>query len=139
MEFKKFDDTYVVRLDRGEELVSSIKNLCEKEDITLGTISGLGAANHIIVGLYKVEEKKYYSKEFNGDFELTSIVGNISKKENDTYLHIHLNFGDENGIAHGGHLNEAVISATCELFIRKIAGSVNRKYDENVGLNLYEF
>lgn len=139
MEYRKFNDTFVLRLNKGEEIVSSIKDLCEKEDITLGSISGIGASNHIVAGLYKVTEKKYCSKEYKGNFELTSIVGNISIKDGEPYLHIHLNFADEEGRAFGGHLNEAVISATCELFIRKISGNVYRKYDENIGLNLYEF
>ena len=29
MEFQKFADTYVVRLDKGEEIIASLQKLCE--------------------------------------------------------------------------------------------------------------
>ena len=45
MEFKKFNDTYVIRLNKGEEVISSLKELCKNEDIKLAEITGLGAAN----------------------------------------------------------------------------------------------
>ncbi|MBQ7419006.1 MAG: hypothetical protein IJV18_13110 [Acidaminococcaceae bacterium] len=41
---------------------------------------------------------------------------------------------------HGGHLNECRISATCEIFVRAIPRTVNRRFDaDGVGLNLYAF
>ena len=33
MEFQKFADTYVVRLDKGEEIIASLQKLCETEQI----------------------------------------------------------------------------------------------------------
>ncbi|MCI8327700.1 MAG: DNA-binding protein, partial [Lachnospiraceae bacterium] len=39
----------------------------------------------------------------------------------------------------GGHLNRAVVSATCEVVINIIKGNVDRKFNEEVGLNLFEF
>ena len=39
----------------------------------------------------------------------------------------------------GGHLNEARISATCEIFVRRIEGHVGRMRDAVTGLNLYKF
>lgn len=39
----------------------------------------------------------------------------------------------------GGHLNKAIVSATCEMVIHIIDGKVDRKYNEDIGLNLFEF
>ena len=140
MEFKKFSDTYVVRLDRGEEIIASLTELCKKEDIVLGSIEGLGAADHAVVGLYDVGKKEYHKSEFNGPMEITALTGNVSRKDGEVYLHIHICFCDEAMNLHGGHLNECRISATCELFVRTVPGQVNRRFDaDGVGLNLYEF
>ena len=44
MEYRKFADTYVIRLDKGEEIISSLQAICEKENIRLGSVEGIGAA-----------------------------------------------------------------------------------------------
>ncbi|MFR9190731.1 MAG: hypothetical protein ACLVL7_11280 [Anaerotruncus massiliensis (ex Togo et al. 2019)] len=40
MFFHKFGDTYAIRLERGEELAASLKELCVTERVRLGTLSG---------------------------------------------------------------------------------------------------
>lgn len=140
MEYKKFSDTYVVRLDRGEEIIASLTKLCETEQIALASIEGLGAADHAVVGLYDVGKKEYHKTEFFGPMEITALAGNVSRKDGEVYLHIHISFCDEQMNLHGGHLNECRISATCEIFVRAIPGTVNRRFDaDGVGLNLYDF
>ena len=47
--------------------------------------------------------------------------------------------GDEQGRVFGGHLNEAIVSATCEMVVEVIDGQVDRAFDEDVGLNLFKF
>lgn len=51
MEFRKFEDTYVVRLDRGEEIIASLTELCAKEHISLGAVQAIGAADKTVTGL----------------------------------------------------------------------------------------
>ncbi|WP_066894582.1 PPC domain-containing DNA-binding protein [Clostridium nigeriense] len=139
MEYKVFGETIVLRLEKGEEVIESIKNLCEKEDIGLGSISGLGATNHVTVGLFKVSEKKYYSNTFEEDFEITNLTGNISRMNGEVYLHIHGTFADIDGKCIGGHLNKAIISATSEIIINRINGEMGRQFSEEIGLNLIKF
>lgn len=55
------------------------------------------------------------------------------------YSHIHFSASDDKGMCVGGHLNEAIISATCEIIIHIIHGSVNRKLDTLTSLSLFEF
>lgn len=139
MEYRKFDDSYVVRLNKGEEVIETLKELCLKEDIKLAEITGLGASNLVEIGVFNVNTKEYNTKVFEGMFEITSLVGNATRKEDDVYLHIHINFGDEEGNVKGGHLVQARISATSEIIIRKIEGEVGRKLSDEIGLNLLEF
>ena len=55
------------------------------------------------------------------------------------YTHIHMSAANDKGETFGGHLNRAIVSATCEMIITVIDGRVDRKFDENIGLNLFEF
>ncbi|MCU0678841.1 MAG: DNA-binding protein [Planctomycetes bacterium] len=136
MKIKRFDNFFVVRLDKGEEVVTTLTGLCRAEKIKLGAISGLGATNRATLGLYNTAAKKYQPREFIGDFEIASLNGNITTMNGDTYLHLHAVLGDERQNAFAGHLTAAVISATAEIIIAVIEGSVERFFDENIGLNL---
>ena len=140
MEYRTFQDTCVIRLDRGEEVISALTELCRKEHITLGSVEAIGAADHAVIGLYDVAQRQYHRQEFNEPMEITSLLGNISQKDGEVYLHLHINLCREDMSVIGGHLNECRISATCEMFVRRLEGAVGRKLDEAVtGLNLYEF
>ena len=139
MEYRIFGQTVVLRLEKGEEVIESITSLCKKEDIKLGSISGLGAANYVTVGLFKIDEKKYYSNTFEEDFEITNLTGNISRMNGEVYLHIHGTFANIEGKCIGGHLNKAIISATSEIIINIINGEIDREFSEEIGLNLIKF
>lgn len=138
MNYKQIGNDYVLRIDKGQEIIETIKNLCIKENITLGIVSGIGALESVEVGLYKVDEHKYYSKVFQGAYEMTSLSGNISTLNKETYLHLHVNFADVCYNTYGGHLTKGVIGATGEIFIHKIDGNIERKKDEGIGLNVFD-
>ena len=139
MEYRKFGKRYVVRIDRGEEVIAKLKELCEKEEISLASIEGLGAADHVVVGLYNVEKKEYKQRVFDEEMEITSIIGNITLQGKKVYQHIHITVCNADLQAFGGHLNECRISGTCELFLTVLDGQVGRKYDDVTGLNLFDF
>ena len=139
MEYRKFDNTIIVRIDKGEEILEKVKEIALKENIKLASISALGAVNDFTVGVFKTDEKKYYSNSFQGYFEITSLSGTINTMNDEFYTHIHMSAGNEKGEVFGGHLNRAIVSATCEMVITIIDGTVDRYFDEEIGLNLFEF
>lgn len=139
MDYRKFNNKYMIRFEKGEEVIKSLKELCRKENIKLAEITGIGASDSVEIGVFNVNTKEYKTKKFEGMFEITSLIGNVTTKEGEVYLHIHINFGDENGTVIGGHLVETRISATCEMILSVIDGTVERKLDENIGLNLFKF
>lgn len=139
MEYQKFENTYLVRLDRGEEVLEQVKALSLKEQISLATVQGLGAVNDLTLGVFRPTEKTYHSNRFQGCYEIVSLTGTVSTMNGEYYCHLHMSAGDESGHVVGGHLNRAVISATGELVVTVIPGTVDRAFDPEVGLNLLKF
>lgn len=140
MQFRKFGDKYFLRIDRGEEIMATLKKFCEAEKITLAEVKALGAVDDFSVGLFDVKEKKYHSHDFKFPAEITSLWGTVTTQDGEVYLHIHMSAGDSEGKVFGGHLNSAVVSATCEMIIDEVPGfTVERKFSDEVGLNLFEF
>ena len=139
MEYKRFKNTIVARLDKGEEILESIKKIALKENIKLASVSALGAVNEFTVGIFKASEKKYYSNDFKGDYEIVSLTGTINTMNKEFYTHIHMSAANCDSQVFGGHLNKAIISLTCEMIIKIIDGEVDRYFDSNIGLNLFKF
>lgn len=139
MEYRRFNNVIVARIDKGEEILEEIKEVAQKENIKLANINALGATNDFTVGVFNTSEKKYYANDFKGDFEIVSLTGTINTMNGEFYSHIHMSAGNGKGEVFGGHLNRAIVSATCEMVINIIDGSVDRYFDEEVGLNLFKF
>lgn len=139
MQYKRFNDKLIVRMDRGEEIVAQLKKVCEAEDILLADISALGAVDGFKVGVFDTADKTYKANSFRGSFEIVSLTGTVTQMNGAFYAHLHMSAGDGEGKVFGGHLNEAFVSATCEMVIDIISGEVGRKFDKDVGLNLLDF
>lgn len=139
MEYKRFNNVIIARIDAGEEVLEQLKNIALAENIKLANVQGLGATNDFTVGVYDVSNKEYHANSFSGDYEIVSLTGTINTMNGDYYSHLHMSAGDNKGMVFGGHLNKAVISATCELVINIIDGSVDRYKDDATGLNLFKF
>ena len=139
MDYRRFGKTIVMRIDKGEEVLTQLKTMALTENIQLASVRALGATNDFTVGVFKVDEKKYYANHFTGDFEIVSLTGTISTMNGEYYAHLHMSAGDAQGRVFGGHLNEAIISATCEMVVEVIDGQVERAHDADVGLNLFKF
>ena len=139
MEYRRFGNTIVARIDRGEEILAALQEIAEAEGIQLASISALGATNDFTVGVYNVDEKQYHANDFKRNFEIVSLTGTVSTMDGRFYAHLHMSAGDEKGQVFGGHLNRAVVSAVCEMVITVIDGTVDRSFSPEIGLNLFRF
>ena len=139
MEYKRFGSKILVRIDKDEEILEKVKELALEEKIRLAAVQALGATNSFTVGVYNVAEKKYYANTFSGSFEIVSLTGTINTMNGEFYTHLHMSAGNDKGEVFGGHLNRAVVSATCEMVVDVLDGTVDRAYDPVTGLNLFKF
>ncbi|MDP6704596.1 MAG: DUF296 domain-containing protein, partial [archaeon] len=64
--------------------------------------------------------------------------GNIAKLGEETVTHNHGVFSDKDMNTYGGHVNKLVVAAACEISLTRIEGRIERKYSEEIGLNLMD-
>ena len=55
MEYRKFDNIIIARIDKGEEILEQLKAIAITENIKLASINALGAINDFTVGVYKTD------------------------------------------------------------------------------------
>lgn len=139
MDYRRFENTIVVRMDKGEEITEKLKEVAGKEEIKLAHVSALGATNCFEVGLFDTQKMTYVPNCFEGDYEIVSLTGTINTMNGEYYSHLHMSAGGRDGNVVGGHLKKAVISVTCEMIIQVIDGIVDREFVEELGLNQFRF
>lgn len=140
MTFGKIQENqFVLRLERGEEIVFVIKDFCLKQNIQNATLSGIGSVENPTLAHYKVDTQKYSEKELQGVFEVTALLGNVALFEGKPLLHPHITISDESMQAFAGHLVKGIVSATLEIFITVLPSTFEKKHNEQIGLKLYDF
>ena len=139
MDYRRFGDTVVARLDKGEEIHEQLRLIALKENIRLASVSALGAVDDATLGVFVVSEKQYHADRFTGDMEIVSLTGTVNTMDGEYYAHLHMGVSTVGGRMFGGHLTRAVVSITCEMVIRVIDGIVDRKHYPDPGVNLFDF
>lgn len=136
MLYKKLSDGYLVRLVRGEEVRAGLAELMLREEIGCGFVSGLGAVSDPEMGYYRLDEKDYIKKRFEGEHEVVGMTGTLSWYDGEPFPHVHLMLTEPDFNAIGGHCFEATTSATVEMLVRAERDRVDRAFDEAIGLHL---
>lgn len=139
MEYKVYGNVIVVRIDPNEEIMSCIEEVADKERITFASFSGIGAVKEITGGLFNPEKKKYEALCFEGYYEITSMIGNITTLNGNPYIHMHCNWANDKCKTYGGHVTSAVVSVAAEIFITTYSGNVHRSFNKETGFNQMEF
>lgn len=137
--FMRTGNKFIVSLDNHVSIMEALKAFCKENDIMSGSISGIGAVNEATFRYLNPNTMAYVDKLYEEQMELTAIEGNISRKDGQVYLHVHVTASRSDYSCVGGHLLDARISGACELFIEDYGLPVGRKADAETGINLYLF
>jgi predicted DNA-binding protein with PD1-like motif len=139
MRSAKLDErTYLVRFQRGEELIANLTSFCAKHQIKNATLSAIGALEDPTVAHYNINTKKYSEKKLEGIFEMTGLSGNVAIFEGKPVAHCHTSLSDESMNAYGGHLIQATVSATVEMTIVIYSANFEKKMDDSVGIKVFD-
>ena len=144
MDYKKFNETYYVRMDRGDEVIGSLLEVCRKEGIASAVFSGIGGCCAAEIQTFDPETGTFETRTLTGMLELVALNGNvISDDAGELYHHTHalfaFNVDGTHGTA-GGHLKSVTVLYTAEIELRPVVGGViRRKPDPETGTGFWSF
>jgi len=136
MKTLEFEGGYIIKLERGEEVTESLEQFLKEQKIPGGVVTGLGGVGNAELGFYDLPLKTYHRKKFPGNQELIHYAGNITLVDNKPFVHAHAVVSGPDFKAWSGHFFSAIIAITGEFIIHPEPWHIERKLDEEVGLNL---
>ena len=107
MNYRIDSNRIYMTLAKGDLINKTFEEYAESNDIGCAWINGIGALENPEIGYYSLKDKTYHRKQFIGEYELTSLIGNISIKDGKPFSHTHITFSDTNYRVFGGHLFDA--------------------------------
>lgn len=129
---------YVLKLDRGDELIETLKQFCKDQQITAAFFVGLGASSYVELAWYNLETKQYEEKEFNETLEIASLTGNAAMLDEQMIIHVHGSFSNRSLSGIAGHVSKLIIGGAGEIKLDKFDITFRRKFDQETGLNLLD-
>jgi len=133
----KINSQYLIVLKKGESVLSSLKDFCQKQGVANGFFVGLGAVEEAELAHYSVAQKKYTSFKLKEPLEVISLTGNVFLgPEGELIIHAHASLGRSTGEVIGGHLVEMVISGTGEILLTPLFSEFRKEYDPETGLKI---
>ena len=129
MKYQKFGDCYYLRLDRGDELMSAVLDVCSREGVQSGTFSGIGGCSDAQIQVFVPERGAFETECVEGLLELVNVTGNvISDADGQLHSHAHAQFAYQNEAGEQriavGHLKSTTIRYTAEIELRPVIGGV---------------
>jgi predicted DNA-binding protein with PD1-like motif len=129
---------YCVRLDKHDEIISSLTNFCITHKIKNAVFSGIGATNSLTIGSFDLKTKKYENINIKKPLEILSLVGNVSLVNGSPFVHAHVVVGKDDFKTLGGHLRHCVVSLTCEIYLLTYKNKINRSPNKSLGISILD-
>lgn len=129
---------WAVKIEPGEEIVTSLTAFAARHGVRAGLLSGLGAVGEAELGFFIPSTHEYVRRVFPGDHEIGSLTGNFSELEGRPFPHCHVVIAGADFVAHTGHLFRGVVTVTCEVQIVTDPGVMRRVTRPDLGFNPLE-
>ena len=110
-----------VSLERGEDLLDGLNRAVKELGLQAGTLQVIGALEEATIGYFDPGAKEYRPIA-TGHAEIASGLGNVSLRDGEPFIHLHLVLSGPDGAAIGGHAMEGCKAFVVEAYFRALAG-----------------
>lgn len=129
----------LVRLPKGADLLTALKDACHARGITKAAVQVIGALEQATLGYYRQDERRYISYGLPEHCEILMGAGNVSLKDGSAFVHLHLTLSKADGSTLGGHAMEGCPVFAAEALLLPVPGAdLTRGFDEPTGLFLWQ-
>lgn len=133
------NNALLVRLPKGEDLLEALVTICREKGITKGHISCIGALEKAVLGYYPQESRRYLTHTVDAGTEILAGLGNVSLKDGEPAIHLHLTLLQSDFTLTGGHAMPGCLIFAGEACFSPLDGPrLHRGLDPATGLPLWD-
>ncbi len=129
-----YGDHYVLRLDEGEQAVSTLRSFLVEHGVLGGYFLAWGGFSRLTLKYYSMAERGFHEREIDKQVEVVSLLGNIACMDGEPVIHAHMTVGDADFNTYSGHLGEGTVRPMLEVFVTAFPGVLRRVWDSQRGL-----
>ncbi len=132
---------YLIRLDKGEEVIERITSFARENNIKAGIFSGIGGIINASIANYSNALRQYITKTYKNMLEVGHCSGNISVQDDgdEPQIHAHVTASNEQDGVVVGHLFGATVEITMEIYLRSFNMTLSRKFDPETEYRIWHF
>lgn len=130
---------YAFVLEPGEEVVAWLSEFAKRNDIRAAGFTAIGVVSGVSWGYYDRDKGDYEKTTVDKEAEVLSLLGNLSLNEGQPLVHAHITVAGRDGVARGGHLFEAHVWPTLEVFVTTYPEAIARRPHPELGFALFSF
>jgi len=129
---------FILVFSTGDSFNDLILRFAEEHSIKSGQLSGIGGFRQITLAYFDWNTKQYNPIPIHEQVELVALNGNLTQYEDNPRLHAHVVIGKSDGSAWAGHLLDAVVRPTAEIFLQETPVTLRRLMDQESRLPLID-
>jgi predicted DNA-binding protein with PD1-like motif len=130
--------TYAVIFAKGDEIMSGLTEFAAREKLVAGHFSAIGALESARFGWFDRAQKAYRNIPIDHQVELISLIGDVGLVKGAPQIHAHGAVGSPDGQVRGGHVLEAIVWPTLELFFTAYRTPLIKTHDSETSLSLFD-
>jgi uncharacterized protein len=132
------EKTFALTFGKGDEILSGLTEFAQMEQVTAGYFTAIGALQSARFGWFDPARKAYRDIPINQQVELISLIGDVGLVNSAPQIHAHGSVGLPDGQVRGGHLLEAIVWPTLEVFFTICPTPLIKQHDDETNLFLFD-
>lgn len=130
--------SYAIVLTKGDEVMSGLSDFARQNKVTSATFTAIGAFSQVTVAWFDEHKKEFKLIPIKQQVELVSMIGDVALSGEQPAVHTHVSVASSDGTVRGGHLINAFVFPTLELFMTVYPTPLKKQLDEATGLKLID-
>jgi uncharacterized protein len=136
--YQRFNNRLQIRLASGDHAHEGVVAVLKRENVQYATLTGLGAIRWVRLAYWNAVTREYEEHNVEEQLEVVSLVGNVSLRDGEPFLHWHISLGRHDLSLFGGHLLDAIVHPNFEVWLQVESEPVHRRVEPDSGLALMD-